>query len=311
MTSENKMKGMPVVISDNLMYAGHKTTCASKMLFNHTAPFTATAVQKLLDAGAVITLRAPEAEFAAGGVISLGGNLRFKPTYGRVSRNGLVAHASSMDRVEITAASARDIALMLSVIGGRDAADNTTSSLPVPDYEQFLNADVKGFKIGVLENSPKIETSAAEIVKISLPYMEYADACYNLISAAEFSANMERFDGLRYGYAAIAGPGEDLTAKTRAEGFGPEVKKKIITGQYVLSSENYKEAFVKAEQVRAKIRQDFAVAFKKCDVIVLPVSLSSAIELTGLPVINTGSALFAADKFKEENLFKTLQIIGL
>jgi aspartyl-tRNA(Asn)/glutamyl-tRNA(Gln) amidotransferase subunit A len=220
---------------------------------------------------------------------SLCGCVGFKPTYGRVSRYGLVAFASSLDQIGPFTKTVADGALMLRVLAGHDPQDSTSVPRPVPDYTTALGDSVKGLRIGLPKEYfidgmnrevevavraaiKKLQELGAEIVEISLPHTDYAVAVYYLIATAEASANLARFDGVRYG-ARVAGEDViDMYGKTRGAGFGPEVKRRIILGTYALSAGYYDAYYVRAQKVRTLIRQDFENAFEKCDAIVTPTS---------------------------------------
>ncbi len=225
------------------------------------------------------------------------GCVGLKPTYGRVSRFGLVAFASSLDQIGPLTKTVRDSALLLNVISGHDPLDSTSLSEPVPDYTAKLGEDLKGVKLGMPREyfidgiDPQIdkavrdaikhyESLGAEIVEVSLPHTEYAVAVYYIIATAEASANLARFDGVRYGHRA-ADPKDllDLYGRTRAEGFGPEVKRRIILGTYVLSSGYYDAYYLRAQKVRTLIRRDFMQAFEKVDAIICPTSPDPAWKL--------------------------------
>lgn len=213
-----------------------------------------------------------------------------KPTYGRVSRYGLVAFASSLDQIGPLTHNVADAALMLNVICGHDPKDSTSSTHPSEDFSAGLGKDIKGIRIGlpkeyrtggndphvaqVLETAVKHLTGlGAEVVEISLPHAEAAVASYYIIACAEASSNLSRFDGIRYGHRSAKAKGlDDLYSLSRAEGFGPEVKRRIILGTYVLSSGYYDAYYTKAQKVRALVAQDFAEAFKGVDFILGPVA---------------------------------------
>ncbi|GMW03415.1 MAG: glutamyl-tRNA(Gln) amidotransferase subunit A [Candidatus Hydrogenedentota bacterium] len=228
---------------------------------------------------------------------ALCGCVGLKPTYGRVSRWGLVAFASSLDQVGPFAKDMEDMALTLNTICGHDAKDSTSADLPVPDFTQALREDVKGVRIGLprqyfaeglgAEMRAKIESAlsvlekqGAQLVEVDLPHAEYAIAVYYIICTAEASANLARFDGVRYGYRAegVKSPLE-LYTRTKSEGFGPEVKRRILLGTYVLSSGYYDAYYLKAQKARALIKRDFDEAYKVCDVIATPTSPTPAFEL--------------------------------
>ena len=222
------------------------------------------------------------------------GVVGLKPSYGRVSRYGLVAFASSLDQIGPLTQSVEDAAMILQAIAGFDALDSTSLDVPVPDYLATLHDGVKGMKLGLpreyfgdgidpgvrhtVENAiAKLRDLGAEIVDISLPHTEHAVATYYIIAPAEASSNLSRFDGIRYGHrtkqpADIA----DLYRKSREEGFGPEVKRRIILGTHVLSSGYYDAYYGRAQKVRTLIRQDFENAFQKVDAIISPVAPSPA-----------------------------------
>jgi aspartyl-tRNA(Asn)/glutamyl-tRNA(Gln) amidotransferase subunit A len=217
------------------------------------------------------------------------GVVGLKPSYGRVSRYGLVAFASSLDQIGPLAQSVEDAARILQAIAGFDPADSTSLDVPVPDYLTNLTAGVKGLKLGIpkeyfgegidpgvrahVENAiQSLAAQGAELVEISLPHTEYAVATYYVIAPAEASSNLSRFDGVRYGHRA-ANPADilDLYKKSREQGFGPEVKRRIILGTYVLSSGYYDAYYSRAQKVRTLIRRDFEAAFEKVDAILSPV----------------------------------------
>ncbi len=220
---------------------------------------------------------------------SLCGCVGLKTSYGRISRYGLVAFASSLDQIGPFTKDVADCALMLRVLAGHDASDSTSVPRPVPDYTASLKSGVKGLRIGLPKEYfidgmdreveaavraaiKKLQDLGAEIVEISLPHTDYAVAVYYLIATAEASANLARFDGVRYG-ARVAGEDViDMYCKTRGAGFGPEVKRRIILGTYALSAGYYDAYYVRAQKVRTLIRQDFEKAFAKCDAIVTPTS---------------------------------------
>jgi aspartyl-tRNA(Asn)/glutamyl-tRNA(Gln) amidotransferase subunit A len=218
------------------------------------------------------------------------------PTYGRVSRYGLTAFASSLDHIGPFGNSVRDVARLLQVIAGRDPMDSTSSSAPVPDYCASLNQDVRGMKIGLpkeffegLANDTATPILAAvgelnklgcQVVDISLPHLSYAIACYYIIATAEASSNLARYDGVRYTTrAASASTLADMYRVTRDEGFGAECKRRILLGTYVLSAGYYDAYYLKAQKVRTLIAQDYAKAFEQVEAIVSPVSPFPAFKL--------------------------------
>ena len=226
------------------------------------------------------------------------GCVGFKPSYGRVSRFGVTAFASSLDQVGPMTKTVKDAAILLKVLAGHDEMDGTTPAEPVPDYAAALEgASLKGMKVGlpkeyfVKGTDPEVErltkaaidamaNAGAEVVELSLPHTEYAMAVYYIVAPAEASANLARFDGVRYGHRSAKSDNVfDLYARSRAEGFGPEVKRRIIMGTYVLSSGYYDAYYGRAQKVRTLIRRDFEEAFRKVDVLATPVAPTPAFKL--------------------------------
>jgi len=220
---------------------------------------------------------------------ALCGLVGLKPTYGRVSRYGLMAFGSSLDQIGILAKKSVDVAAMLEVIAGYDEMDATTSEMPVPEYTKLINKDIKDLVIGLpkeyftqdLDKDIKqnIEKAIEELKKlgvkfkeISLPHTKYAIASYYIISSAEVASNLSRYDGVRYGVRASNESVEDMYVKTRTQGFGSEVKRRIMIGNYVLCSGFYDAYYKKASQVRRLIKQDFENALKEVDIILTPTS---------------------------------------
>jgi aspartyl-tRNA(Asn)/glutamyl-tRNA(Gln) amidotransferase subunit A len=224
---------------------------------------------------------------------ALCGCVGLKPTYGRVSRYGLVAFASSLDQIGPFTKDVRDAATMLGVISGRDPRDSTSVPEPVPDYAAALDGNIKGLKLGLPKEYfiggldkevaaavnaavKQLEKLGAEPVETSLPHTDYAVAVYYIIATAEASANLARFDGIRYGLRVDGADPVELYGRTRGAGFGAEVKRRIILGTYVLSSGYYDAYYVRAQKVRTLIRQDFLKAFEKVDLIVTPTTPTAA-----------------------------------
>ncbi len=225
---------------------------------------------------------------------SLCGVLGLKPTYGRNSRYGLVAFASSLDQVGVFARSTRDVARVLGVIAGRDPHDATTADVPVPNYLAELTGNIRGARIGLprslfgegldAEVRKSVEAAVdvyrelgAEIINVELPNAQYSIAVYYIIATAEASSNLARFDGVRYGFRAEDAPElRQMYRKTREEGFGAEVKRRIMLGTYVLSAGYYEAYYGKAQQVRSLIKEDFRKAFESCDAIITPTSPTPA-----------------------------------
>lgn len=323
--------GVPIAVKDNMCLSWGRTTCASRILENYESPFTATAVQKLLDAGAVIIGKTNLDEFAMGsstehsaygptrnpwdpsrtpggssggsaaavaarmvpGALGsdTGGSIRqpaahtgivgIKPTYGRVSRWGLVAFASSFDQIGPFGRTVADAAQLLNVIAGPDALDSTSANAPTPDWPRALDEPIVGLRLGVPaqasseNNHPAVreafqaavrtyESLGAEIVPIELPTLDHGIAAYYIIAPAEASTNLARYDGVRYGARASLGAQDDLFdlyARSRAEGFGAEVKRRIMLGTYVLSAGYYDAYYTTALKARRIIKNDFDRVF--------------------------------------------------
>src|SRR5450631_2054109 len=245
---------------------------------------SASAVAALLCMGATATdtggsIRQPAAFTATVGL---------KPTYGRCSRWGIVAFASSLDQAGPMTRTVRDAAIMLKHMASVDPKDSTSVDVPVPDYEADLESGVKGLRIGIpkeyrIDGAPPeidalwskgaewLKAQGAEIVEVSLPHTKYALPTYYIVAPAEASSNLARYDGVRYGHRA-KGPTDitDLYEKSRAEGFGKEVQRRILIGTYVLSSGYYDAYYARAQKLRTLIARDFTEAFKKCDVLLTP-----------------------------------------
>ena len=228
---------------------------------------------------------------------ALSGVVGLKPTYGRVSRFGLVAFASSLDQIGPLTKTVRDAALIMNAIAGHDPRDSTALNQSVPDYTAKLGNDLRGVRLGLPREymiegiDPQVKggmnaavkqlnSLGAEIIEVTLPNTEYAIAVYYIVATAEASANLARFDGVRYGYRA-ENPKDilDLYGRTREEGFGPEVKRRIILGTYVLSSGYYDAYYLRAQKVRELIRNDFSKAFEKVDALISPTSPVPAFKL--------------------------------
>lgn len=235
---------------------------------------------------------------------SLCGVTGIKPTYGRCSRYGIIAFASSLDQAGPIAKTVEDCAIMLKNMAGYDAKDSTCENKEVPDFTKFLSGNVKGMKIGIPQEyrvdglnsevaaywdkaAAMLKDKGAEIVDISLPHSKYALATYYIIMPAETSSNLARYDGLRYGVRVDGNTLDEMYINSRTSGFGAEVKRRIMMGTYVLSAGYYDAYFVKAQKVRRLIRDDFIEAFKKCDVILTPTT--------------TGAAFAIGDKSMHEN----------
>jgi len=227
---------------------------------------------------------------------SLCGAVGMKPTYGRVSRYGVIALASSLDQIGPITRNVSDCATLMGIISGYDSMDSTSFNHNVPDYSAYLGRDIKGVRIGIpkeyniegiepdvkktVDNAISFyEKNGASIVEVSLPHTEYAVAVFYVICTAEASSNLARFDGVKYGLRINGKDIIDMYKKTRRKGFGKEVKRRIILGTYVLSSGYYDAYYRKASQVRTLIRRDFEEAFKRCDIIMTPVSPTTAFKV--------------------------------
>jgi len=271
------------------------------------------------------------------------GIVGMKPTYGRCSRWGIVAFASSLDQAGPMTRDVRDAAIMLKAMAGHDARDSTSADLPVPDFEQSVGQSIKGLKIGIpreyrIDGMPKeiealwrrgiawVEDAGAKTVEISLPMTKYALATYYIIAPAEASANLARYDGVRFGLRVPGETLDEMYENTRAAGFGAEVKRRVLIGTYVLSAGYYDAYYLKAQQVRTLIARDFTAAFKSCDAILTPTAPSAAfaigdkmddpiamylndvftvpVNLAGLPGISVPAGLSA------DGLPLGLQVIG-
>ena len=346
-SEEQVLKGVAVAVKDNICTKFSQTSCGSRILGNYKPQYNATAVERLLDAGAVIIGKTNMDEFAMGssnensafgtvknpwdvervpggssggsavvvasGVVraalgsETGGSVRqpasfcgivgLKPTYGRISRFGLVAFASSLDQIGIFGQTSEDVAKVLGAIAGRDKNDATTADVAVPDYVGGLDKDMKGRKIGVpralfgegldaevresVENAiENYRSLGAEIVDVELPNSKYSIAVYYILATAEASSNLARFDGVRYGFRAEnANELREMYMKTREEGFGAEVKRRIMLGTYVLSSGYYDAYYAKAQKVRTLLKKDFLDAFEKCDAIITPTAPTTAFKI--------------------------------
>lgn len=343
---DRPLLGIPLAIKDVISTRGIETTCGSHILDGYIPVFTATAVQRLQDAGMVMLGKTNMDEFAMGsstensarGVTSnpwdtsrvpggssggsaaavaagmaaaalgtdTGGSIRqpgafcgvvgMKPSYGRVSRYGLVAFGSSLDCPGPITRTVEDAARVLGVMAGHDPLDATSMNTPVPDYVAALSGDIRGVRVGVPKEyfidgmQPEVEAAVraaidhlkslgAEIVEISLPHTDYALPVYYIIAPAEASANLARFDGIRFGPRIDKGDMWDTYRATRGQGFGAEVKRRIMLGTYALSAGYYDAYYGKAQQVRTLIKGDFDAAFAQVDVIAAPVAPSTAFKL--------------------------------
>ena len=237
-----------------------------------------------------------------------------KPTYGRCSRWGIVAFASSLDQAGPIAQDVRDCAILLKSMAGFDAKDSTSCDIAVPDYEDFLSRDIRGITIGLPKEyrpeglNPEIaaywdkateylKARGANVKEISLPHTKYALATYYVLAPAEASSNLARYDGIRYGFRADGQHLDDLYINTRSQGFGAEVKRRIMIGTYVLSAGYYDAYFLKAQKMRRLIHNDFVEAFKQCDVILTPTSPITAFPIGDESMLQNPINMYLNDVF--------------
>ncbi|MEZ0395815.1 MAG: Asp-tRNA(Asn)/Glu-tRNA(Gln) amidotransferase subunit GatA [Anaerolineales bacterium] len=341
--------GLPLAVKDVLIVEGMPCTAGSKILEGFIPPFTATAVRRLQEAGAIILGKTNTDEFAMGSSTEnsaygptrnpwalervpggssggsaaavaarlvpaalgsdTGGSLRqpaafcgltgLKPTYGRVSRYGLIAYGSSLDCVGTLTRTARDAALLLAILAGRDPLDSTSAEAPLalPDLEAApTSLPLRGLRVGVPDEyfvagmQAEVEAGVraavdalaglgAEVCAVSLPHTEYALPVYYILAPAEASANLARYDGLRYGPRLAGASPQEVMARTRGRRFGPEVERRIMLGTYALSRGYYEAYYAQAQKVRTLIRRDFEAAFERVDLIAAPVAPTTAFPL--------------------------------
>jgi aspartyl-tRNA(Asn)/glutamyl-tRNA(Gln) amidotransferase subunit A len=338
--------GLPIAVKDVLSVKGIRCTSGSRILEDYIPPYTATSVQRLMDAGVVIVGKTNTDEFAMGsstensaygftrnpwdrervpggssggsaaavasGMVpaalgtDTGGSVRqpasfcgvtgLKPTYGRVSRYGLVAYGSSLDSVGVLAASAEDVSILFTIMAGYDPRDATSARVDVQDINLDGRCDLRGIRVGIPEEYfikgvqvevedavrkgiQQLQSLGAEIHAISLPHMKYALPVYYLIAPAEASANLARFDGVRYGLQPETDTLLDLFVQARSEGFGAEVKRRIMLGTYALSAGYYDAFYGQAQKVRTLIKQDFETVFQQVDMIAAPVAPTTAFRI--------------------------------
>jgi len=337
------LAGVPVAIKDNFCDTGQPCSCGSRILENYKAPYTASAVQKIREAGAIVIARTNMDEFAMGssnensafGCVSnpwdldrvpggssggsaaavaaslvpialgssTGGSVRqpasftgvvgLKPTYGRISRWGLVAYASSLDVVAPLGRSVQDTALALQVMAGADPRDSTSLNAPVEDFVLAAGQGVEGLTIGLLsdidaagndplvsqrvrEGAALLEQAGATIREVSLPASSHAVACYYVLAPSEASSNLSRFDGIRYGPREPAEDLDNLYTQVRTKRFGPEVQRRILMGTYCLSAGYYDAFYQKAREVQSLLRSQVHALFEDVDLLLLPTTPSTA-----------------------------------
>jgi aspartyl-tRNA(Asn)/glutamyl-tRNA(Gln) amidotransferase subunit A len=356
------MLGIPIVVKDVLCLKGIRCTCGSRILENFIAPYTASSVQKLLDAGIVVLGKTNTDEFAMGSstensgygashnpwdvervpggssggsaaavaahYVSLGlgsdtgGSIRqpasfcgltgLKVTYGRISRYGLVAYGSSLDSVGALAHNAGDLTLAFNLMAGHDPLDATSSDKPLPEIDLQSDFSLKGLRIGIPREYfiagvqdevnqavraavKTLESMGAQVIEVSLPHTAEALPVYYLIAPAEASANLARFDGVRYGPRVANNDVADMFKKTRGTLFGTEVKRRIMLGTYALSAGYYDAYYGQAQKVRTLIKRDFEKAFESVDVIAAPVAPSTAFRFG--EHVNDPLAMYLEDVF--------------
>ncbi len=339
------LAGVPLAVKDNMCLTGTRTTAGSKILEKWKSPYTATAVQRMIEAGAIPVGKTNMDEFAMGsscensalGVTKnpydvsrvpggssggsaaavaafeatigmgsdTGGSIRepgafcnlvgFKPTYGRVSRYGLIAFASSLDQIGPLTRTVEDAAIAYEAMAGWDRMDSTSIKRNVEPVSEDLHSDLRGLRVGIVKEFDAhalgdkihalyerayrdLQSLGADLVEVSLPTAEYGLATYYLIAPAECSSNLARFDGVRYGLRVEGADVHDMYEKTRAAGFGPEVKRRILIGTYALSSGYYDAYYVRAQKARTLIADDFRKAFASCDLIAAPAASSPAFQ---------------------------------
>ena len=340
------LHGVPIAVKDIISVEGSRTTAGSRILEGYVSPYSATAIERLADAGAVILGKTNLDEFAMGSSTEnsafqttrnpwnpdrvpggssggsaaavaarlapaglgtdTGGSIRqpaalcgvvgLKPTYGRVSRYGLVAFASSFDQIGPIARTAEDAGLVLEIIAGADPKDSTSSTRPVPRYSEEIARDVRSLRVGiprdilgegvdesVLEAFDRAARTLAELgvalEEVSLPAAKHAIACYYVLVTAEASSNLARYDGVRYGLRTRSSGLHEMMSASRGAGFGREVKRRILLGTFVLSAGYYEAYYEKAQRVRSLIGRDFARAFERVDAVLLPTSPETAFPL--------------------------------
>jgi len=355
-THDGPLSGMTIAVKDVLALKGARLTCGSKFLEDFESLYTATCVQRLIDAGARIVGKTNMDEFAMGSSnensaygpvknpwdtnrvpggssggsavaaaigacdvalgTDTGGSIRqpaafcgvvgMKPTYGRISRYGLTAFASSFDTVGTFSRTLEDAARALEIMAGFDPMDSTSAQVEVPKYSEGLNRNVKGLTIGIPreyfgegietdvrrlieESKEKLQEAGCTLIDVSLPHSKYCVADYYILTTAEASSNLARFDGIRYGKRSVRPPKEgevqgmvsleETYRRSRTEGFGREVKRRIMLGTYVLSSGYYDAYYTRAQKVRRLIAKDFFDVFQSCDALLTPTTPTTAFRL--------------------------------
>ena len=368
---KGRLAGVPVLIKDNILYEGKIASCASKLLKDYVAQYNSTAVQRLLDEGAVIIGRTNMDEFAMGSgtensaygithnpidfdrvpggssggsacAVALnmcpvalgtdtGGSVRqpasycglygIKPTYGRISRYGIIAYASSLDQVGIFSRTIEDNALLLEILAGEDEHDETSAKEKVDEYSKDLTLSPDKIKVGIPKEILKmikgmeceknvfdfinlLKSENIEVVEVSIKDLELVLNAYYIIAWAEATSNLSRFDGVKYtSRSADARTLDEIYKKSRAEGFGKEVKKRIMLGNYVLSSGFYDAYYKKAKALQIALAEQFEKAFEKCDIIISPTTVGEAFKI--------GTRANPIDAYKEDIFTVTINVVGV
>ncbi|MBE7076952.1 MAG: Asp-tRNA(Asn)/Glu-tRNA(Gln) amidotransferase subunit GatA [Clostridiales bacterium] len=368
---KGKLAGVPVIIKDNIMYEGKICSCSSKFLEKYIAQYNSTAVQKLLDEGAIIIGRANMDEFAMGSstensaygitlnpidptrvpggssggsacAVALdmcpialgtdtGGSVRqpasycgiygLKPTYGRISRYGIVAYGSSLDQVGIFSKNVEDNAIVLEILAGYDEHDSTSAKHPVDSYSLKLNDDISNLKIGVPKEIVEmakgsdseqnlanfintLKSLGFEIVDVSIKNSDLMLSTYYIIAWAEATSNLSRFDGVKYTTRSETARNlQEIYKESRSEGFGKEVKRRIMLGNYVLSSGFYDAYYKKAKALQGSLIEEYNKAFKACDILIIPTALGEAFKI--------GSKASPIDAYKEDVFTISANVVGI
>ena len=368
---KGRLAGVPVVIKDNILYKGKISSCGSKFLKNYVAQYNSTAVERLLDEGAIIIGRANMDEFAMGSATEnsafgvthnpidfdrvaggssggsacavaldlcpvalgtdTGGSVRqpasycgiygLKPTYGRISRYGIVAYGSSLDQVGIFSKTIEDNALLLEILAGSDCHDSTSAKVEVDKYSEELILDKEKIKIGfpkeiieMAKGSPSeeninklmefIKKEGIETTEVSIKNSDLTLSAYYIIAWAEATSNLSRFDGVKYTTRSEGAKNlQEIYKESRSEGFGKEVKRRIMLGNYVLSSGFYDAYYKKAKAVQTSLINEISKAFDECDLLIIPTALGEAFKI--------GSKSSPIDAYKEDVFTITANVVGV
>ncbi|MDR7869246.1 MAG: amidase family protein [Tissierellaceae bacterium] len=336
------LAGIPVAISDDISTKGILTTAGSKILENYIPPFNATVVERLLDEGSIILGKAKVNEFgltpsskvsevldANGAAFGIGTSMdsskvSMKPTFGLISRYGVIGASSSFDQIVPVTNSVEDLAVVLNTIAGYDKRDSQSINTEKKDYTKSLTAEIKGLKVAIPTGiksdkidrlSKELEKLGATIQEVNLSTLEYILPVYKILSSAEFASNSARYDGISLGYRTESYEDMDeLYKKTRSEGFNKEAKKTILFGNYVISSGQYEKLYVKAQKIRAMIKEEFTRVTREYGLILMPYgeneSLNIVSNVTGLPAITIPNGIQLIGPYLgEEELIKVAYIV--